>query len=245
MRKASRTPLAAGIMVALALSLFTFAGQASAWAAPTLTALCAPDTTHFAWIIDLQTEADQRIEMSWGGSAFVTFQTTDFGTAGAHSFTTLRGGTTLMVRYASDHNAMTSAAAKTEVCAGAAGGGPTPTPAGGGTTVAPPPQTQPSEAAEARREAQAVAHASAAPAQAVAGVQTPPSVVGAVMPIVTAPVANVAPSAVQGVQKAPATGVQGLPSTSTDGTPTFPLAAVGLALMTFGAVLLRRRHSRL
>jgi LPXTG-motif cell wall-anchored protein len=231
-------------MVALALSLFTFAGQASAWVAPTLTALCAPDTTHFAWSINLQTEADQRIEMSWGGSTFVTFQTTDFGTAGAHSFTTLRGGTTLMVRYASDHNAMTSAAGKTEVCAGAAGGGPTPppnptptpTPAGGGTTVAPPPETQPSEAAEARREAQAAAHASAAaPAQAVAGVQTPPSVVGAVMPIVAAPVANAAPRAVQ--------GVQGLPSTSTDSAP-FPLAAVGLALMTFGAVLLRRRNSR-
>jgi LPXTG-motif cell wall-anchored protein len=64
------------------------------------------------------------------------------------------------------------------------------------------------------------------------------------MPIVAAPVANAAPRTVQGVQKAPVAGVQGLPSTSTESGPTFPLAAVGLALMTFGGVLLRRRHSR-
>jgi LPXTG-motif cell wall-anchored protein len=296
---------------------------------------------------------------------FTNAMTKDFGHAGVQTFTTARSGTKLFVRWSSDHNVMTSATAKTDLCStppptpcttvsavtshgaitGATQGGTamvtftlseacvgkelslvsytassatfsretaseqvvfrsqTGTFAGGthtfsvlvpscffqvdfvlgaviahlgpassnnfysdqgrliegvnggtkscveSTTVTPPtttttpPATTPAPEVE-RAERPATSVASPSPAQAVAGVQTPPSVIGAVMPIVSAPVVSqVAPSTVQGVQKAPVAGVQNLPSTSTDSAPTFPLAAVGLALMIFGGVLLRRRYS--
>jgi LPXTG-motif cell wall-anchored protein len=79
-------------------------------------------------------------------------------------------------------------------------------------------------------------------------VQTPPqSSTGSVTPIVSTPGGStqVAPSMVQGVQRAPVAGVQGLPSTSTDSAPAFPAAALGLAMIALGGVLLRRRASRI
>ena len=87
---------------------------------------------------------------------------------------------------------------------------------------------------------------------AVNGVQTPPNNASnggqtpsnnAVNGVQTPPNSN----AVNGVQTAPNTnavnGVQGLPSTSTNNTPAMPLAALGLALMGLGGVLLRKARS--
>jgi LPXTG-motif cell wall-anchored protein len=105
-----------GVIAALLLSVFTFGGQAGAWVNPTLSANCAPDATHFSWTINLHTEANQNIEMSWGTGAFTTFMTKDFVSAGAHTFLTARGGTALTVRYASDHNSKTSATANSNLC---------------------------------------------------------------------------------------------------------------------------------
>jgi LPXTG-motif cell wall-anchored protein len=81
----------------------------------------------------------------------------------------------------------------------------------------------------------------------VAGFQTAPNAVGSVNPIVEVPGGsnqvspNVAPT---NVQNGTVAGVQSLPSTSTDGTP-LPLAAVGLAIMALGGLLLRRRDTRI
>lgn len=123
MRRASAsrpTRLITGVITSFLLSLlsvFAFGGQAGAWDTPTLNANCAPDAAHFAWTIDLHTEKDQKIEMGWGtGASFIAFQTTDFVTAGVHTFTTARAGNTLTVRYASDRNVKTSATATSAVC---------------------------------------------------------------------------------------------------------------------------------
>jgi LPXTG-motif cell wall-anchored protein len=53
-----------------------------------------------------------------------------------------------------------------------------------------------------------------------------------------------ASTTVSGVQTSPVAGVQGLPSTSTDGSPAIPLAALGLAMVGFGGMLLRGRRTR-
>ncbi|HEV2249691.1 MAG TPA: hypothetical protein VGT60_04210 [Candidatus Limnocylindria bacterium] len=85
---------------------------------------------------------------------------------------------------------------------------------------------------------------------AVLGFQTPPSntAVGAVTPVVELPGGSnqQAPNTgVNGIQTSPVAGVQGLPSTSTDSTPTMPLAALGLAFLALGGVLLRRHDTRI
>lgn len=108
--------LTTAVIAGLLLSVFTFGGQAGAWVTPTLTANCAPDASHYAWTVNLHPESNQKIEMSWGTGAFTTFQTTDFGSAGAHTFTTARGATTLAIRYASDKNMKTSAPANGQIC---------------------------------------------------------------------------------------------------------------------------------
>ena len=105
-----------GLIAALLLSVFAFGGQAGAWVTPTLSANCAPDANSYAWTIDLHPESNQKIELSWGTGAFTAFRTTDFVSSGAHTFTTPRGGTTLVVRYASDKNVKTSAMANGQLC---------------------------------------------------------------------------------------------------------------------------------
>lgn len=117
--------LTAGLGLALAVSLIAFAGQAAALVAPALGPSCAPDAGRYGWTVDLQPAANQTIEMSWG-VPFTTFQTTDFGSAGAHGFTTPRGGTDLVIRYASDHGAAASATASGALCGSAERGAVTP-----------------------------------------------------------------------------------------------------------------------
>jgi hypothetical protein len=101
-------------VAALALVLMT-AGIVLAWVQPTLTAECAPDANNYAWKINLHTEDNYKIDWSFD-STFGTFTTVDFLTAGDHSFTTVRGGTTLYVRWFSDHSSKASAAANAELC---------------------------------------------------------------------------------------------------------------------------------
>jgi LPXTG-motif cell wall-anchored protein len=89
--------------------------------------------------------------------------------------------------------------------------------------------------------------ATPAPTPTVAGFQQNNSASGAVTPAVALPGGSNQQSpngAVNGVQTSPVAGVQGLPSTSTDSAPTIPLAALGIALMGLGGVLLRRRDTR-
>ena len=82
---------------------------------------------------------------------------------------------------------------------------------------------------------------------AVAGFETAPNAVGSVSPIVEVPGGSnqQSPNVAQaGVQNGAVAGVQSLPSTSTSGTPALPLAAMGLAIMALGGVLLRRYAQR-
>ena len=79
---------------------------------------------------------------------------------------------------------------------------------------------------------------------AVRGFESAPNAVGSVSPIVELPggADQQSPNGVQaGVQNGAVAGVQSLPSTSTDRTPAAPLAAMGLAIMALGGILLRRR----
>jgi len=109
--------LSLAVTIALtALLLMVTAIPALAWTAPQLTANCAPDENSYAFTITLAEEENYNIEMSWDDFVTAPFQTTDFESAGAHDFTTARGGTTLYVRFASDTNAKASAAANAELC---------------------------------------------------------------------------------------------------------------------------------
>ena len=102
MRKASLSrrmgQLSTALIAALVLSVFTFSGQAGAWSTPTLTAACAPDASHYGWTVNLPHESNYKIDTSWN-SSFSGATTMDLGTAGAHSFTTARGGSKLYVRW--------------------------------------------------------------------------------------------------------------------------------------------------
>ncbi len=103
------------------------AGIAIAWQQPTLTALCAPDANHFAWKIHLANESDFELDGSFDsdfdpltmadiGAGDEAFDELDFGSSGDHEFTTPRGGSTLYVRWSSDHGSKTDAAANEELC---------------------------------------------------------------------------------------------------------------------------------
>lgn len=88
---------------------------------------------------------------------------------------------------------------------------------------------------------------------AVQGFQSGPSgnAIGTVSPIVETPGGsdqqspNLTGNAVNGAQSAPVTGIQSLPSTSTNGAPAVPLAAIGIALIALGGLLLRRHDHKL
>ncbi|MEO8252371.1 MAG: hypothetical protein ABI578_07845 [Chloroflexota bacterium] len=101
-------------VVALGLVLAT-AGIALAWAQPTLTARCAPDENSYAWTINLHTESNYRVDWSFQ-STFAGFATVDFASAGGHDFTTPRGGSTLYVRWTSDHASKAQATANADLC---------------------------------------------------------------------------------------------------------------------------------
>lgn len=93
------------------------AGIALAWQQPTLTANCAPDENSFAWTINLQgTEDNYKIDLSWDGFATAPFATIDFGSAGDHDFTTVRGGPILYVRWNADPKTKTSLSGDAELC---------------------------------------------------------------------------------------------------------------------------------
>ena len=93
--------------------MLAFAGVALAWTPPSLVAKCAPNSEQYAWTINLAQEADYNIEWSFNQTDWSTI---DFGSMGSHDFTTPRGGDTLFIRWASDHNSKTSASANKESC---------------------------------------------------------------------------------------------------------------------------------
>jgi hypothetical protein len=111
-------------LVAGVILLLAAAGTVLAWERPQLTSACAPDEEHYAWVIHLGVEDNFIIQWSFAAD-FSGSQQRDFGTAGDHAFVTPRGGPTLYVRFASDHQARTQADANAELCQGAT---PTPTP---------------------------------------------------------------------------------------------------------------------
>ena len=85
-------------------------------------------------------------------------------------------------------------------------------------------------------------------ATAVRGFESAPNAIGSVSPIVEVPggSSQQSPNGLQaGVQNGAVAGAQTLPSTSTDRTPVIPLAAMGLAIMALGGILLRRRDPQL
>ena len=92
----------------------SIAGTALAWEDPTLSALCAPDQSHYAWSINLHKEKNFNID--WSFDSFATFTTTDFLTKGDHEFTTPRGGATLKVRWSSEPDVSAKADANAELC---------------------------------------------------------------------------------------------------------------------------------
>ncbi len=108
MRKLLAPVAALGLVLALA-------GTVLAWVQPTLTSDCAPDANHFAWKINLHNEENFSIDWSFA-SNFSGATTTNFGSAGDHSFLTQRGGTTLYVRWTSDHNSKAQTAANLDLC---------------------------------------------------------------------------------------------------------------------------------
>jgi hypothetical protein len=91
------------------------AATALGWVTPGLEGNCAPDENSFAWTISLHKEDNQNIEFSWNAD-FSDSWLVDIGTEGDHSFVTARGGETLYARYASDHNAATSADSFNGLC---------------------------------------------------------------------------------------------------------------------------------
>jgi hypothetical protein len=108
-----RKLLAPVAAVALALSMV---GTVLAWAHPTLTADCAPDANSLAWKINL-TGPEDNYKVDWSFDAtFAGAMTTDFLTAGEHSFTTPRGGWTLYVRWSSHHGSTAKADANLQLC---------------------------------------------------------------------------------------------------------------------------------
>jgi hypothetical protein len=102
-------------VAALGLVL-AMAGTVLAWVQPTLTSDCAPDANHFAWKINLHNEQNFSIDWSFA-SNFSGATAIDFGSAGDHSFVTPRGGSTLYVRWTSDHNSKAQANANLDLCA--------------------------------------------------------------------------------------------------------------------------------
>lgn len=100
--------------VAVTMLLAT-AGLALAWVQPSLTPKCAPNENSFAWTINLHQEKDYSVDWSFQ-SNFTGFATVDFGSAGDHDFTTVRGGSTLYVRWSSDHASKAQANANSELC---------------------------------------------------------------------------------------------------------------------------------
>ena len=100
------------IVMILAMSLPNV--TAYAWSPPTVTANCAPDSTHYSFTITLPSESDYKIQWSWNsnfsGYTSVTMH------IGDNPLTVTRGGTTLYVRWASDTGVFGSAAANGTLC---------------------------------------------------------------------------------------------------------------------------------
>ena len=119
-RRGARTALT--FVSGAALVLCISVGTVMAWVQPSLVANCAPDENSYAWTINLAQEADYNIQFSWS-STFSNPWSTDFGSQGPHSFTTIRGGATLYARWLSDGNSKTQGNANGDLCEQ-----PTPTP---------------------------------------------------------------------------------------------------------------------
>ncbi|HET9416314.1 MAG TPA: prealbumin-like fold domain-containing protein [Candidatus Limnocylindria bacterium] len=111
-RRFSRTLGAASVAtVLLAMSVSAALG----WTKPSLGAECAPDADSYAWTITLTQEPDYLIQFSWTAD-FADTWTVNFGSAGMHSFTTDRDGSTLYARWKNDKAKQDSEAANGDLC---------------------------------------------------------------------------------------------------------------------------------
>lgn len=90
-----------------------------AWTPPAVAAECAPDANSLSWTVTLSgTEPNYDYDWSFGNG-----WTTVSGSKGTNALTTPRGGSTLYVRWSSDHGSVGHASANGDLCEQ-----PTPTP---------------------------------------------------------------------------------------------------------------------
>ena len=91
---------------------------AFAWSNPTVTPLCAPDSTHFAFKVTLSNESNYNMQWSW--SQYFTSYTAITLAKGDNTVTIPRGthsnNDRWYIRYASDHNAVGNAKANGTLC---------------------------------------------------------------------------------------------------------------------------------
>lgn len=109
---------------ALAL-LALLASQVFAWTPPAVTPQCAPDVSHYAFVVTLSgTEPDYNFEWSFGPDGPWTLVN---GVLGDNNLVTPLGDGDLFVRWASDHTSIGSATPDKDLC-GQPTSAPTPTP---------------------------------------------------------------------------------------------------------------------
>lgn len=120
------------------------AAPALAWTNPEVTPLCAPSAQQFAFNVKLSgTEPNYNFDWSFDKETWTTVA----GSKGSNALTTPRGGTTLYVRWSSDHDSRGKAQGNTELCvkptpSPSVTPAPTPTPT---VTPTPIPTATPSE----------------------------------------------------------------------------------------------------
>jgi hypothetical protein len=121
----------------LSASILTLAiaGTAMAWQNPQLVSDCASDENSYAWWVTLP-GSEPNYNFDWSFSSnFSNATTVNAGGTAPFYFETPRGGSTLYVRWSSDHGAKTSALADGELCVK-----PTPTPTPEQPTPTPTPE---------------------------------------------------------------------------------------------------------
>ena len=123
-------------LLAVTILVLAGAGTALAWANPSLQSDCAPNENSYAWWVTLPgDEPNYNFDWTFDTGNWASGGTGNAGGTEPFYFTTSRGGSTLHVRWSSDHNAKASATANAELCENKET--PTPTPDEGTPTPTP------------------------------------------------------------------------------------------------------------